>query len=85
MKTKSAAKALRQSKRRRLHNLKHSKEMKAKIKELRVLIMQKNKEEANKLLPLVYSKIDKAAKRGVIKKNTAARYKSRLTKQINKL
>ena len=38
-----------------------------------------DKTEAEKLLPKAYQAIDKAAKRGIIKKNTAARKKSRLT------
>ena len=40
----------------------------------------KKKVEAKKLLPSAYSVIDKAAKRGVIKKNTASRKKARLSK-----
>ncbi len=42
------------------------------------------KDEAKKLISIAYQAIDKAAKRGVIKKNTAARKKSRLMKLINK-
>ncbi|MCF7815897.1 MAG: 30S ribosomal protein S20, partial [Candidatus Pacebacteria bacterium] len=38
--------------------------------------------EAEALMPTVYKAIDKAEKRGVIKKNTAARKKSRLTIQL---
>jgi small subunit ribosomal protein S20 len=41
-------------------------------------------EEARKLLPQVYKLLDKAAKTGLIKKNTAARKKSRITKSISK-
>jgi len=39
---------------------------------------------AEALLPAAYKAIDKAAKRGVIKENTAARKKSRLTARIVK-
>jgi len=42
------------------------------------------KEEAIKLLPSAYKSIDKACKTGVIKKNNAARKKSRITKLINR-
>jgi small subunit ribosomal protein S20 len=59
--------------------------MKSLVKQIRELVRAKKKEEALKLLPQVYKAIDKAAKRGVIKKNTAARKKSRLTKAISKL
>ena len=42
-------------------------------------------EEAKKLLPQVYKLLDKAAKIGLIKKNTAARKKSRITKLISRI
>lgn len=38
--------------------------------------------EAAATIPTLYQSIDKAVKRGVIKKNTAARMKSRLTKKL---
>jgi len=41
-------------------------------------------EEAKKLLPKVYKLLDKAAKTGLIKKNTASRKKSRITKAIQR-
>ena len=41
-------------------------------------------EEAKKLLPQLYKLLDKAAKVGLIKKNTAARKKSRITKLLFK-
>lgn len=52
--------------------------MKSVIKEYKKLISAKKTEEAKKLIPKLQKVIDKAAKRGVIKKNTAARKKSRL-------
>jgi len=48
------------------------------------LVSQNKIKEAKNLLPQVYKTLDKAAKVGVIKKNTAARKKSRLTKLINR-
>jgi small subunit ribosomal protein S20 len=83
--TKSAKKALKQSRRRRLFNLRRSKKMKMLVKQIRGLIKEKKKKEAIELLPSVYQAIDKAAKRGVIKKNTASRKKSRLIKAIEKI
>ena len=59
--------------------------MKDLVKKIRHLIQDNKKEEALKLLPQVYQAIDKAAKRGVIKKNTASRKKSRLVKAIKKI
>ncbi len=83
--TKSAKKALRQNRRKRLFNLRRSNKMKALVKEAKILIKDKKKEQVLKILPKVYQAIDKAAKRGVIKKNTASRKKSRLTKAIPKI
>lgn len=83
--TKSAKKALKQSKKKRIMNLQKSGKMKKLIKEIRKFALENKKEEAKKLLPQLYKMIDKAAKAGIIKKNNAARKKSRLTKIINKL
>lgn len=82
--TSSAKKALRVSKRKRVFNDRRRDSMRAAIKRVRVLIAQKKRDEARALLPEAYKAIDKAAKRGVIKKNTAARKKSRLTIAVNK-
>lgn len=82
--TESAKKAIRQSARRKENNLLHSNRVKKLIKELRVLALGKKTSEAKKLLPKVYSAIDKAAKVGVIKKNNASRKKSRLTRLVEK-
>lgn len=83
--TKSARKAIRVSKRQKIHNDRRQKTMKAALKDVRSLIADKNKDEAEKKLREAYQALDKAAKRGVIKKNTAARKKSRLAKALKKL
>lgn len=80
--TKSAAKALRQSKKRHLGNLPFKRNFKAAIKEFRNELSAKNFEKAKSLLPKVYQAVDKAAKKNVIKKNTASRYKSRLAHSL---
>lgn len=80
---KSAKKALRQSIKRRERNLKRKKAIKDTVKKIRKELKSKNKEETLKLLSLAYKAYDKAAKMGVIKKNTAGRKKSRLTKLVN--
>jgi len=82
--TKSAKKALRQNIKRRTRNLVYKKKMKALIKKVRDLVLEKKNEEAKKLLPQVYKILDKTAKVGIIKKNTASRKKSRLTKLVEK-
>ncbi len=82
--TTSAKKALRQSLKRRERNLVYKNKIKKLIKEVRTLVLEKKIEEAKKLLPQVYKTLDKAAKKGVIKKNAASRSKSRVTKLVNK-
>lgn len=82
--TKSAKKALRQNKKRRVQNIRQKKAFKDIIKNIRKLALENKKKEAEKLLPKAYKAIDKAVKTGIIKKNTAARKKSRLTKLVNK-
>lgn len=81
---KSAKKALRQNIARRQRNVQRKDKIKRLIKEAKKLLAQKKFEEAKKLLPRIYKALDKTAKAGTIKKNTAARKKSRITKFINK-
>jgi len=76
--TSSAKKALRASKRKKVFNTRRKNEMQSVIKQYKKLIANKKNEEAQKLIPKLQKAIDKAVKRGVIKKNTAARKKSRL-------
>lgn len=59
--------------------------MRGAIKEFKKFVAEKKKEDAIGLLPKVYKAVDKAEKRGVIKKNNAARKKSRLTNLVNKM
>jgi small subunit ribosomal protein S20 len=82
---KSAKKALRGSKRKAVFNLRRSRVMKSTVKEVVDLVSNKKKEEANSKLSLAYKAIDKAAKKGIIKKNTANRKKSRLAATIKKI
>jgi len=82
---KSAKKALRGSKRKHVFNIRRADAMKDAVKEVKKLISGKSAADAEKLLPKVYQVIDKAAKRGVIKKNTAARKKARIVKMIKKV
>lgn len=82
--TKSAKRALKKSLKRRERNLKRKEILKKAKKEFLKLIEAKKIEEAKKLLPKLYKLLDKLAKVNVIKKNTASRLKSRLTKKLNK-
>ena len=55
------------------------------IRAMRKLLEAKNATGATDALPRTYSIIDKAAKQGIIKKNTASRYKGRLTARVKAL
>lgn len=83
--TRSAKKALRQSIRRRKRNLIYKNKMKDLIKKVRVLVKENKIKEAKELLPQIYKILDKSAKENIIKKNTASRKKSRITKAISQL
>ncbi len=82
--TKSAKKAIRQNKRRRAHNVLYITKIKSLLKEAKAFIIEKKNKEAQEILPKVYQILDKAAKVGILKKNTASRKKSRITKMIDK-
>lgn len=83
--TKSARKAIRVSKRQKIYNDRRGRVMKDIVKNVRKLILNKKKTEAEKLIASAYQALDKAAKRGVIKKNSASRKKSRLAKALRKI
>ncbi|MFC1756844.1 30S ribosomal protein S20 [Patescibacteria group bacterium] len=83
--TKSAKKSLRQSERRKVINIRKKRAMKGKLKEVSKLVSEKKKGVALKMVPETYKAIDKAAKTGIIKKNTASRKKSRLIKAIKRI
>lgn len=78
----SAKKRIRSSEKKRVFNLRRLRTMKESIKKFLKFIETKKIEEAEKMIPELYKSIDKAVKRGIVKKNTAARKKSRLVKKI---
>lgn len=80
--TKSAKKADKQSEKKRAINLRRARTMKSITKEVEALVKDGKKAEAEKQMPKVQKAIDKALKKGVIKKNTAARRKSRISRLI---
>ncbi len=79
---KSAMKALRQDKKRALYNKAIKVDIKTLLKKSRKAV-DSNAEKAEELVKTTIKKFDKAAQKGVIKKNTAARKKSRLMKKLN--
>lgn len=83
---KKAMKSLRQSQKRRAHNKRITADLKKQLKKLNSLISEQKLAEAKDFLQkTIISKLDKAAKLGLIEKNTASRKKSRLTQKINAL
>ena len=77
--SKSGNKSIRQSRAKRVFNLRRLRTMKETVKSVRENADAKNAQEK---LSAAYKAIDKAAKRGVVKKNTAARQKSKLAKAV---
>lgn len=82
--TSSAKKAKRMAERRHVFNLRRKKTMKDGVKDFEKLVEGKKGSDALAMLPAVYQAIDKAAKNGTVKPNTAARMKSRLSKLVAK-
>ena len=80
--TSSAKKALRAGGRKRVYNLASKKSVDTVVKNFKKFVIAKDKKEAAKLLSGAFQAIDKAAQKGVIKKNNAARKKSRLSKLV---
>lgn len=83
--TKGAQKAHRSSERRKVFNLRRKSDMKEVVKQIQKAVTAGDAAKAKELMPTAYKAIDKAAKRGVIKDNTAARKKSRLTAAVKKV
>jgi len=82
--TSSAKKAIRSSTKKHVFNLRRQKALTDATKSLLKALSKKDVTGAEKLLPTAYKAIDKAMKRGVIKKNTAANKKSRLALAIKR-
>jgi small subunit ribosomal protein S20 len=83
--TVSALKRVRVTERRTAVNRTRKTRLRHGIRAMRRLLATKDVKGATELVPKTYSLIDRAAKWGIIKKNTAARYKSRLTLRLRKL
>ena len=81
--TRSAKRALRKSIKRYLRNLQRKRKLKNLEKKFKKAVLEKNQKEAQEYLRLLYKCIDKFQKVGFLKKNTAARKKSRLTSFFN--
>lgn len=83
--TISAIKRMRMTERKTIVNRQRKTRLRHQIRTVRRLIEKKDVEGANKIMPQTFSIIDRAAKWGIIKKNTAARYKSRMAARLAKM
>jgi len=79
---RSAVRQWRRSLRRNAINRRNKSLLRTQIKKLREAIQTKDRDKAKKLLPETMSLIDKSVKKGTIHENKAARYKSRLCRQL---
>jgi small subunit ribosomal protein S20 len=82
---KSAEKRVRQNVKRNAINRSNRGRLRTQIKSLRSALSSHDKSASADLLGPTVSLIDKAVNKGLIHKNTAARYKSRLTKHVSEL
>ena len=82
---KSAEKRVRQNVKRNEINRSNRSKLRTQIKKLRSMLATSDKKGSDELLNPTVSLIDKAVNKGLLHKNTAARYKSRLTKHVSEL
>ena len=83
--TYSAIKRVRQTERRTEINRKNKTRLRHQIRAMRRVLAGKDAKAAAELLPKTFSLIDRSAKIGIIKMNTAARYKSKLHLRVKAL
>lgn len=82
---KSAIKRVKTNDARRAHNASIKSAMRTAIKKFDALVVNKDVENAKAAFAEASKRIDKAAQRGIIHKNAAARFKSRLAKKLDSL
>ena len=82
---RAAMKALRQNRKRHDRNVAIKNNVRKAVKEARRLLATKDKAKAVEAITIAVKKLDKAAQKGILKKNTAARLKSRLSLGQRKL
>lgn len=80
---KNAKKKVKVNEKKTIANNNFEASMKTSIKKVLKAVVAKDKDSADKNLKTAIKAIDKATSKGVVKKNTAARNKSRLTQKVN--
>lgn len=83
--TKSSKKRIVIGERNRLRNQAIKSRVKTFVKKVLTAIESKNIDEAKNALSVAYKELDKAVSKGVLKKNTASRTKSRLALKVKSL
>jgi len=78
----SALKRVRQDEKRTEYNRQNKTRLRHQIRAMRRAMASKDAKQAEALLPATFSLIDRSAKSGIIKKNTAARYKASLHRRV---
>ena len=81
----SALKRVRQTEKKNQINRLRKSRLRHQVRAFRRLLDKRDAAAAQAALPPTFSLVDRAAKWGIIKKNTADRYKSRLTARVRKL
>ena len=81
----SAIKRARQTETRTLRNRSNSSRLRTELRGLREALAKGDKAAAQKIFRQTVSALDKAIQKGVLHKNTAARYKSRLSARLKAL
>lgn len=82
---KSAIKRVKVNEGRRAQNISVKSDMRTAVKKVETLVVNNDVETAKSALITASKKLDKASRKGLIHKNTAARQKSRLAKKLNEL
>ena len=82
--TKSALKAGRQNIKRREHNRQMRTKLRSSLRAIRASLDAKDLKGAQAALSKTVSIVDKMATKGIIHRNTAGRYKSRLSSRLAK-
>ena len=80
--TASAKKAARQAVKRRARNMSNRSKLRTSVKKVRTLLAEGNKADAASAMKEAGPIIDTAARKGLIHPNAAARYKSRINRQL---
>ena len=82
---KSAVKNIRKNRRRNVINRARRSQLRSQLRKLRELLARKDADGARRALPSTLAVIDRSLSKGIIHRNTAARYKSRLSRQVGAL